>query len=198
MSCAGGVEILPTLQSISPVSPSVSVALESALNVMSVSVLAEHCVEEISNFRRGAIYDESYCLELFRLVTLQSDQLAWESLQQVFCEIVSSWMRLHPSREMAYRLDSEENYVAQAFERFWQATTQNRKLEFRTVAVALQYLRASMNSAVLDTLRAHSRYKEVALPEPGFPGSQLWKAVVRVARVVGVVGVVGVVRDGKF
>ena len=57
-------------------------------------------------------------------------------------------MRLHPSREMAYRLDSEENYVAQAFERFWQATTQNRKLEFRTVAVALQYLRASMNSAV--------------------------------------------------
>ena len=65
-------------------------ALESAINVMSVSVLTEHCVEEISNFRRGAIYDESYCLELFRLVTLQSDQLAWESLQQVFCEIVSS------------------------------------------------------------------------------------------------------------
>jgi len=84
--------------------------------------------------------------------------------------IVRGWMRRHPSREAAYRLESEENYVARAFERFWQATTQNQKVEFGTIAAALQYLRASLHGAIVDTLRFHARPREVVMPEPGFPG----------------------------
>ena len=169
--CAGGVEILPTLQSVSPEMP--QAVLESALGVISASVLAEHCMQEIHNFRRGTTYHECYCLELFRRATLQGDQLAWEYLQLVFGETMRGWLRQHPSREVAYRLDSEENYVAQAFERFWQATAQNQQLEFSTVAGALQYLRVSLNSAILDTLRVHARRREVALPEAEFPGEPI-------------------------
>ncbi len=168
ISYANEVEILPPPRSISGVS--VSMVLEPIPAVMSESALAEHCKREINNYRQGKTSDERYCLELLRRATLQRDQSAWECLQQVFDEIMRSWLRCHPRREAAYRLDSEENYVARAFERFWQATTQNQKLEFGTIAAALRYLRASLNGAVLDTLRDYSRHREVAFPAPGFPG----------------------------
>jgi DNA-directed RNA polymerase specialized sigma24 family protein len=168
--CADEGEMLPPLQSISPERVSAPVPLEPVLGVMSVSMLAGHCMREISNYRRGETCDERYCLELLRRAMVHGDPSAWAYVQQLFSVIVRGWMRRHPSREAAYRLDSEENYVAQAFERFWQATTQNQKLEFGTIAAALQYLRTSLNGAIVDTLRAHARHREVALPEPGFPG----------------------------
>jgi hypothetical protein len=62
-------------------------------------------------------------------------------------------------------LDSEENYVAQTFERFWQATALNRRIEFKTLAAALQYLRASLNGVILDTLRTYARPDVVTLSE---------------------------------
>ena len=67
------------------------------------------------------------------------------------------------------RWQSEESYVALAFERFWQATVQ-QQVAFRTFAGALAYLRASLNGALLDTLRAYMRPRGVPLPEPGAPG----------------------------
>ena len=85
---------------------------------------------------------------------------------------------------MAYRLESEENYVAQAFERFWQATAFNKRVEFSTLAAALQYLRASLNGAIMDMLRAYIRPREVSLPSPGEPlvedridDSEFWESL---------------------
>jgi hypothetical protein len=66
-------------------------------------------------------------------------------------------------------VESEENYVAQTFERFWQATVFNQRVEFSTLAAALQYLRASLNGVILDMLRAYARPGEVSLPGPGEP-----------------------------
>jgi DNA-directed RNA polymerase specialized sigma24 family protein len=83
---------------------------------------------------------------------------------------VRAWLRRHPKRAAACRLESEENYVAQAFERFWQSTTSNQRVGFSTLAAALQYLHASLHGAILDTLRAYARPREVSLPEPGEPG----------------------------
>jgi len=76
-------------------------------------------------------------------------------------------------RKVACRYDSEENYVAQAFARFWQATAGNQEIEFRTLAAVLRYLRASLHGAILDTLRAYVRPQEAPLPEPGSPGEPL-------------------------
>ncbi len=69
--------------------------------------------------------------------------------------------------------NQEENYVAQTFERFWQATAFNQRVEFSTLAAALQYLRASLHGVILDMLRAYARPREVSLPEPGEPGELL-------------------------
>jgi hypothetical protein len=168
---------------------SVPVTLNSAppLCAMKLSLLAEHCIQELNNYRRGEVPDDRYGLELFRRAMLERENDAWAYMQKCYGEIVLGWLRRHPRRDEAYHFDSEENYVAQAFERFWQATTCNQKLKFSTVASALQYLRASLNGAVLDTLRGYSRLKETSLPEPGFPGepqveehddaSELWEVI---------------------
>ena len=173
-SCNDSEEEPPVAQSISseklsPVSP----APTSALSTMSVSILAEHCTRESSKYRNGEPADDRYGLELFRRAVMQHDQDAWEWLQQCYSELVLSWLRRHPKQEAACYLDSEKNYVAQTFARFWLATTHNQQLEFSTLAAALQYLRACLNGAIIDTLRAYSRSKEVPLPGPGTPGEPL-------------------------
>src|SRR5260370_38363195 len=136
---------------------------------MSPPVLAAHCLGEIDNFRRGQPCTERYGLELFHRAIMLSDQEAWAWVQQCFAGLVQGWVRRHPKRVVACRLEGEENYVAQAFERFWQATASNQRVEFSTLAAALQYLRASLNGVILDTLRSYARPREIRLSESGEP-----------------------------
>lgn len=155
---------------------------EGTYSALSAQLLAAHCLRELNNYHRGEPSTDTYGLELLHRATIQGDQEAWTWLQHCFSGVVRGWLHHHPSREAAYRLESEENYVAQAFERFWQATTLTHQVEFRTLAAALQYLRASLNGAILDTLRTYSRPREVSLPGPGEPevedetdGSEVWE-----------------------
>src|SRR5215831_5859097 len=99
---------------------------------MSLSVLAAQCLRELDTYRRGEPCTDSYGLELLRRATIQGDQEAWSWVQQCFGGMVRVWLRRHPKREVACRLESEENYVAQTFERFWRATTHNQRIEFST------------------------------------------------------------------
>ena len=136
---------------------------------MSISVLAAHCLREINNYRRCEPYTEMYGMELFCRATVQGNQEARACVQHCFHEVVRDWLRRHPRMEVACRLESEERYVAQTFERFWRATASNQRLEFSRLAAALQYLRVCLNGAILDTLRSYARSREVTLPEPGVP-----------------------------
>jgi DNA-directed RNA polymerase specialized sigma24 family protein len=140
---------------------------------MSLPDLTAHCLKELDNYRRGELCTETYGLELLRRATFQGDQEAWEWVQHCFGGMVRGWLRRHPQREVACRLKSEENYVAQTFERFWQATAFNQRVEFSALAAALQYLRASLHGTILDMLRAYERPGEVSLPGPGEPGEPL-------------------------
>ena len=161
--------------------------IDPSLCNLSLAMLAEHCMCEFKLYRRGEPANNQYAMELLRRALRQRDPLAWETVQHCFNELVLRWMDSHPLRTAACRFDSEENYVAQAFARFWQATVGNRTIEFQTLAAALRYLRASLNAAILDTLRAYSRPREVPLPEPGGPeepfqedqhdASTLWEVV---------------------
>jgi hypothetical protein len=136
---------------------------------MSVPVLAAYCLKELSNYRRGEPCTDVYGVELLRCATVKGDQEAWTGVQHCLSEVVRGWLRRHPSREAACRLESEEHYVAQTFERFWQATVQ-QQVTCRTLGGALLYLRASLHGAILDTLRTYSRPREVTLPESGEAG----------------------------
>jgi DNA-directed RNA polymerase specialized sigma24 family protein len=160
---------------------------ETACDALSVPQLAAQCLKEIDNYRRGEPYSDVYALELLHRATVQGDQEAWTWMQHCFSGLVLGWLYRHPSRETACRLESEENYVAQAFERFWQATTLTQRVEFSTLAAALHYLHMSLNAAIIDSLRTYARSREVSLPEPGEAGepyaedtsdsSEVWEVV---------------------
>jgi hypothetical protein len=150
-----------------------SLRREVVCDTQGVAALASRCLLELVNYQRGEPCDETYALELLRRAIIQSDQEAWAWVQHCFGGTVRGWLHRHPSREAACLLESEENYVALAFERFWRATTMSQRVEFNRLAAALQYLHASLNGAILDTLRAYARPREVQLPEPGETGEPL-------------------------
>jgi len=143
---------------------------ESAYRTLSVEALVAHCTREIDNYRRHEPCNDEYGLELLRRAIVQVDEEAWAGVQHCFSRLVRGWLHRHPKREVACRMESEENYVAQTLERFWQATALTRHVEFNTLAAALQYLRASLNGVILDTLRTYARPREVILPETGEAG----------------------------
>src|SRR5689334_4300205 len=143
--------------------------MEKLPDQMSLSALENRCTIEINKYRRREPSNDLYCLEIFHRAMVQRNNLAWDLMHRCFSPFVRGWLRNHPKRDIAMRFESEENYIAETFKRFWQATEHNAELEFRTLAAALQYLKASLNGAIMDTLRAYSRQKEVPLPEPGSP-----------------------------
>lgn len=158
-----------------------------SLETMNISLLVERCIDEMNKYRLGKPYTDRYCVELFHRALLQRDALAWEVIQRHFHEIVLRWMCSHPMRDIACRFDSEENYVAQAFTRFWLATAGNQQVEFQSAAAVLRYLRMSLHSVILDALRSYSRPKEMPLLACGDPeepfvedtheGYEMWEAI---------------------
>ncbi|TME06129.1 MAG: sigma-70 family RNA polymerase sigma factor [Chloroflexi bacterium] len=128
----------------------------------SLQELTDHCMSEIQKYNQRKPHDDQCCLEIFRRAMLQNNSHAWEILMERFHGIVLSWVRRHPQRDAACAIDSEENYVALTFERFWKVTVRNKNLEFSSLGGALVFLRACVNSVIIDTLRAQ---KEVPIPE---------------------------------
>jgi DNA-directed RNA polymerase specialized sigma24 family protein len=142
---------------------------ESPTN-MSLPALADRCMSEINNYRRGEGSSDRYCLEIFRRAMQEHDDAAWTLLVDRFKEFLLAAFRRHPRSEAASHLDSPENYVARAFARFWMAAEYNQQVTFTSLGAALRYLRVCLNSTILDMLRSYARTKEVPLPEPGFAG----------------------------
>jgi hypothetical protein len=104
-------------------------------------------------------------LELLCCASTQGDLETWQAFQQSLEEIVLTWLHTHPSYEAACRMHSERHFVALAFERLRQAVVQ-RQITCETLAGVLVYLRASLNGAILETLRVSSRPGAVSSPWP--------------------------------
>ena len=129
---------------------------------MSLSELTSRCMSEIQKYNQREPHNDQCCLEIFRRALLQQDSRAWSVLTERFHGIVLSWVRRHPQREAVRDIDSEENFVALTFERFWRVTVRNKTMEFNTLGGALVFLRACVNSVIIDTLRSQ---KEIPIPE---------------------------------
>ena len=104
-------------------------------------------------------------LELLYRVSTYDDLQAWAVFQQSLEETVLSWLHEHPGKETACRLQSERHFVILAFERLRQAAVQGQ-VTCETLSGVLVYLRASLNGAILDTLRVSERPGAVSSPWP--------------------------------
>lgn len=104
-------------------------------------------------------------LELLRRVSIHSDTQAWAAFQQSLQETVLTWLHEHPVCEAACRLQSERHYVTLAFEQLRKAAVQGQVI-CETLSEVLMFLRASLNGAILETLRDSKRPRAVSSPWP--------------------------------
>ena len=147
------------------ISRAMNIEMEGQLRNMSVQVLAVLCQREINAHRRGEAQSIHYCLELFHRARVQHDDDALEALRHCFGGVLQDWIHRHPQKEVLCRFESEEYYMALAFERFWQAVMHLEDLEFGILTVALAYLQSSLNAVILDVLRAYAQSSNVAFLE---------------------------------
>ena len=135
---------------------------------MDIGILAKLSSDELRRHRWNGSNDEGYCIELLRCALVEHSDEAWLLLQHCFRETLRTWIWKHPGRDVALLRDSEENYIAQTFTRFWLAV-HDQHVEFMTLSAMLGYLHATLNGLLTDTLRSHLRRqsKESSLSAPG-------------------------------
>src|SRR5438874_11196389 len=118
-----------------------SIYLDEAVSQMKLTTLAELSIHELQRHRGKQPVDDRYCVEILRRALVEQSDEAWSVLQQCFSETIRRWIRSHPSHDIALLRDSEENYVAHTFTRFWYAV-RDQHLEFASWYAALSYLHA--------------------------------------------------------
>lgn len=101
-------------------------------------------------------FDDRYRLELLQYALVEQTDEARSALQQCFSETMRVWIDSHPRRDVALLRNSVEHYIARTFARFWNAV-HDQHIEFTTLPAALNYLRATLNGIIMDTLRSRSR-----------------------------------------
>jgi hypothetical protein len=104
-------------------------------------------------------------LDLLRRASTHGDLQAWAAFQQSLEELLLTWLHKHPGREAECYLQSEQHFVAQAFERLRQATIQGQ-VTCETLSEVLVFLRVRLNGAILETLRDSKRPGAVSNPWP--------------------------------
>lgn len=133
-------------------------------SAMSLMLLSQRMKAELDAYRHGRPCDDRYCSEVFYRAIIHQDHRAWEIWQQHFSSVVFSWIYQHPRRDSALRLDTPENYVALTFARTW-LSARKKQLALTTYAATLSYLRASLNSTILDALRTSLRSTTLSLSD---------------------------------
>jgi hypothetical protein len=101
--------------------------------------------------------------ELVHQALVQGDQDAWAGIEQCLGKTVRRWLHNHPHKEVACCWESEEHYVALAFERLRQAAIEGQ-MACETLSGVLVYLRASLNGAILEALRVSRQPGAVSSP----------------------------------
>ena len=162
------------------------VCMNEVLDQAHLTALAILCPDELKRFRRKESTEDGYCLALLRAAVVEQSESAWDILQQCFSETIRCWIRNHPQATIALSRDSEENYVAQTFSRFWYAM-RNQRIEFTGLQSVLSYLHATLNGILIDTMRTYLHSRIVALPETDIVkepeaedrslGQELWESI---------------------
>ncbi len=95
-------------------------------------------------------------LELLHRVSTHGDLEAWAVFQQSLEETVLTWFHAHPGSQAACCVHSERHFVALALEQLQRGVVQ-KQVACETLSEVLVYLRASLNGAILETLRCSRR-----------------------------------------
>lgn len=149
---------------------------ENELQNMPVGDLAQRCAQETDLYFNHQNYDSAYCFELFRRAIRNNDERALEVLIIQYQPLVARWVDRWMSKHPDFSLFNEEtqDFVAQAFERFWISFTSAKLEKSQSLAAVLRYLQMCVNGAITDAWRKlhriqieqESREEEQELSEP--------------------------------
>jgi RNA polymerase sigma factor (sigma-70 family) len=128
---------------------------EIKLQHMAVEDLAQRCAQETDLYFTHHDYDSSYCFELFRRAIQSNDERALEVVivqyQPLVARWVDRWMGRHP--DFAFVNEEAQDFIAQAFERFWISFTPAKFDRSRNIADILKYLQMCVHGAIMDAWR---------------------------------------------
>ena len=128
---------------------------EIKLQGMSVADLAQKCAQETELYFTHQDYDSSCCFELFRRAIQDSDEDAWMAIREQYQPLVARWVDRSLSRQPQFSSSNEEaqDFIAQAFERFWVSFTPAKFEKSQGLAAVLRYLQMCVNGAITDAWR---------------------------------------------
>jgi RNA polymerase sigma factor (sigma-70 family) len=128
---------------------------EIKLQQMAVADLAQRCERETDLYYNHQEYDPSYCFELFRRAVRNNDEGALEVViaqyQPLVAKWVDRWMGKHPDIPLAN--EEAQDFIAQAFERFWVSFTPDKLEKSQGLPAVLKYLQMCVNGAITDAWR---------------------------------------------
>jgi hypothetical protein len=165
-----------------------SITMDEAVGEMKPTTLTDVSTHEMQQHWWKEALDDRHALDILHRALVEQKDEAWSKMQHCFSESIRKWIRSHPSRDVALLRDSEENYIAQTFSRFWYAV-HDQQLEFTTVYAALRYLHATLKGIIMDTLRFHLRLRSRGVPlsesgcyqepsvEDSMDGQSIWKSI---------------------
>ena len=128
---------------------------DNELQHMPVADLAQKCAQETDLFFAHHDSDSKYCFELFRRAIVNNDE---QSLVVVIAQYqplvgrwVDRWMGKHP--DFPSLNEEAQDFIAQAFERFWMSFTTAKFDKSRNIADILKYLQMCVHGAITDAWR---------------------------------------------
>jgi len=170
---------------------------EINLQLMTVDALAQKCAQETKLYFKYQSHDTSYCFELFRRAIAEHNDLAWKALIVQYKPSVARWVNRWADKHPDFPLASEEeeDFIAEAFERFWKYFTPEKFGRSQELEDVLKYLKMCVNGAISDIWRKMRRRQfdqkleggeEGEKPEPAELGptpeeilqnSELWQLI---------------------
>lgn len=132
---------------------------EIELQQMPVGDLAQRCAQETDSYFNHKNYDSRYCFELFRRAIRDNDERALEVIIVQYNPLVERWVDRWMSRHPDFSPFHEESqdFVAQAFERFWVSFKPAKLEKSQSLAAVLTYLQMCVNGAITDSWRKTRR-----------------------------------------
>jgi len=128
---------------------------ETKVQHLTVEDLAQRCAQETDLYFAHRDYDSSYCFELFRRAIRSKDERALEVViiqyQPLVARWVDRWMDKHPDFPSVN--EEAQDFIAQAFERFWVSFTSAKFDKSQSLAAVLRYLQMCVNGAITDAWR---------------------------------------------
>jgi DNA-directed RNA polymerase specialized sigma subunit len=128
---------------------------ENALQQLTVADLAQKCAQETDLYFAHQNFDSKYCFELFRLAIQNKDEQALEAVMIQYTPLVARWVDRWLNKHPDYSpLDEDpQDFVSQAFERFWISFTPAKFDKSRNITDILKYLRMCVDGAIMDASR---------------------------------------------